>query len=496
MEPVTNIEYEGDQYRARQLAAAHVNRLLFDFRRNNSFQKLAINAALKNFYDENGRYIGSIKMHTDNGLETVVVDVPPVEFKAQPLELWLDKPERGDRIVPIIQSTDNDWWVACMGGAFNGPYYAFKNIYDLPLTQMDGNADGVLNDELHNRLVSIGGAALNGVMSPKLFFIAQTGTLPDSGEIDEDTSEYPPASEWKTWEDMTVAEKKVVTTSNDAVCCPSAGYAAMETVVDYKYDLSYAGYTTVYGERMEYLPSTYRDRLNLTGTFQLPKLLLGGLSCDDAKALINSKWASEDDSFFENEYLAGSGYYSKSTTVAQWFELNAISMESSSLFAAVYRTTDRDAETTVQREYEQCEENDQEVLVSKDDRIYKDYLQVNETVYLLREHPLLQIYPTYSTGPGFLKYYHTDSPAQTTCLFGAYLFVTQASGLDKEYAYHYVGPNSDNSLNVVTFPRLEGTIGHSIPNVIGLPDDDGIKFAGEVFLGRVRTSSEEKVKVY
>jgi hypothetical protein len=80
--------------------------------------------------------------------------------------------EEIEQIVPVIRSIDNQYWCACLSGTFNGPYYIFKNIYDLPPESFDDE----IETDIDRQLISIGTEQIeDSIDDPQLYFIAQTG---------------------------------------------------------------------------------------------------------------------------------------------------------------------------------------------------------------------------------------------------------------------------------------------------------------------------------
>lgn len=81
-----------------------------------------------------------------------------------------------ERIVPVIRSVDDEYWVACLGGGFNGPYYAFRNIHGITAEQLEDNNEY----DLDKTLISKGDLPLSETTGiPSLYFISQTGIRVD-----------------------------------------------------------------------------------------------------------------------------------------------------------------------------------------------------------------------------------------------------------------------------------------------------------------------------
>ena len=340
----TKINLKGDIYRADTLALAHVDRLLHIFRTNTDFQKLKINTYLENFFDSTGQFIGSIHLSTNWGIEVVTVNVLSGKKKIT------ERTEMQDMIVPLIRSTDNKYWVACLSGTFEGPYYAFENIQEITAEEMDDNAES----ELDGRMIATGTSPLNGADSPQLFFIAQSGIRPEESDIGSDTSEFPNDDSefnWKPWSLLEVSEQKEFISAYEAICCSVIGYATLESVVKYRTDYSYKWYTTVYDERLQYQASEGRSTLNLDATFHMSQVFYSPGACESTKEAILFDWENDVDDIFEFTYLPGSGYVSDSAAVETWNELNTISFVDAASFAASHRITERDAQIFVHLEY-------------------------------------------------------------------------------------------------------------------------------------------------
>ena len=62
-------------------------------------------------------------------------------------------------------------------------------------------------------------------------------------------------------------------------------------------------------------------------------------------------------------------------------------------------------------------------------------------------------------------------------------------GIYNEFRYHYVGPNSDNSMSTTAFLTEGGAWEHTIGNI--QIDGEMLKFNGDIFMGRI----EEKVQL-
>jgi hypothetical protein len=127
----TNVELTGDRYKANQLSLAHTNRLLEIFRNFNSFLPLLINTHLEPFYDDAGKFVGSIHLSTNYGIEVVTVNVPFGKEKKVKKEL------QKERIVPCFVVTGGEGesrkvvgYIACMSGTFLEPYRWFGVIED------------------------------------------------------------------------------------------------------------------------------------------------------------------------------------------------------------------------------------------------------------------------------------------------------------------------------------------------------------------------------
>lgn len=489
----TAVELKGDKYRAEQLSLAHVERLLYNFRRNTG--SLNINAARVNFFDDTGKFIGEIYMHTVFGAETVIVKCPSGVTKKQE-ELKVILPT--DRIVPCMRSTDNQWWVACLSGTFNGPYYAFKNIYNIAVEDMSDNEEINLN----RKLISIGAPPINGAQSPRLFFVAQTATRPKLGSYG--------------WE-------------LDATDEGFNGFG----VQDYRFTYVELPETPVYPHpalheqvfTTEYSYSVSQDHYIWEQQFSIPSR---AFSYSETRVVTG--WRYDFPAGPITDLLDITTVYDYATTTVQ-----AIRAEQSSIsnFACCYlewrvNETARYIETPGPDYTATIEISPEEIPHTKtyylqvDDKVF-EILKVEDWHYngdslnnayyaWLEEGPKEMVAPegglrNYGTPDGnTLKYYGPSSAAPITALFCGVVSTSEPiydgsgyTGSDTppecvRFDYHYVGPNTQepDTISTTTFiPEDATAFEHIIANVIGLPSDDSIKFRGEIFLGLIRYQTEE-----
>lgn len=483
----TDIRLEGDQYRARKLAHAQVNRLLTIFRRTNEFQDLKFNTHAENFFDETGKYIGTIHLLTSHGIEVVTVDVPPIVKREKKEEIWLKKPEHIEQIVPVMRSVDNRYWVACLSGSFDGPYYAFENIYEIPAEEMADNAEG----ELDNRLISTGAFPLNGVDSPELFFIAQTGVKPDTDDIAEtEDSRYQTSNE-----DVTFRAYMVALPYTSEYCIPTGKYHGMYAI-DFDYDDTFFRQYTVWGKELSLQRKILRYIKNLLGP---------GVRGATEGSLQN---------------FGGMWVRSLDFVVST---IKGISVEQDDVenFACCYAGFTIDDTHTSSEPYDSCRDWDRTwVTKGYDYTINKSfYFQIEDNDFKFYTSPsytetprgynhpwadslFIGDYPsdTCSVEDNMIKYYGSESGTSTGIMCGRIEAADRAApeaDLENErcleFIYNYVGPSTEEDINSTHIIPDNGAYEHIMANVQGI--DDTVIFKGEIFLGRIRLSSEETIKI-
>ena len=160
--PVTKIELVGDRYKANQLSLAHTNRLLHIFRQNNAFQNVMVNSHREPFYDDTGKFIGSIVMQTNFGLEKVWVEVP-FGGKEEKEEKQVYKTDYDFNIViPMLKVYDAPmgnvlgWAVYYTGKLEAGKCFFLEWVDDLPVDDqgIDFVQLGVLLKAIYTPLAS------------------------------------------------------------------------------------------------------------------------------------------------------------------------------------------------------------------------------------------------------------------------------------------------------------------------------------------------------
>jgi len=477
----TQVELKGDRVQARSLAEAHVPRLMFDFRRNQSFQDLAIYSETKKFYDQTGAYVGTVYMQSVNGAENIVVtcdagkpEIPKEKHAEQITPLPLS------RLVPCMRSGDNQYWVACMSGTFEGPYKLFKNVTGVTAADMDDNVE-----------VNIDGQFMSTDGEYYLFFVAQTGVRPGGTDIDltgnlSETHDFTSSAgtihvvicwggcmgrnAWTSEADRTVTENRSIMVYGTDIGLPRNGFIAVDESDRYggncwvSYGYGCSGELTV----------VEQDVIDACGNVGNP----GPTPGEDTFSIPGGEYYNQWNTTYTAEGCSlWSGEYSV-----------RIETNNHQNHAACYRTSSVETHTHRIRDYQICDLEGallEETVTATTSKC--DYLKVNSTVYPLREVSS-DTYPQFDNIG--LKYYNTDSIAQITALLGAYIY-----GQD-QFGYYYVGPNSNNSLVSTNFPRLlTGQSRHTIPD---MKDADGnlVEFYGEIFLGRVDYAIEEKVQLY
>jgi len=129
----TQVDLKGDKVQARSLAEAHVPRLMFDFRKNQSFQNLDIYSETKKFFDKTGAYVGTVYMQSVNGAENIVVMCDAgKKMEETRVTKELAVVENLANIVPCFIVTGDEpyseeivGYIACLSGSFLGPYQFF-----------------------------------------------------------------------------------------------------------------------------------------------------------------------------------------------------------------------------------------------------------------------------------------------------------------------------------------------------------------------------------
>ena len=482
MARTTAVELKGDRYKAEQLSLAHTQRLLRTFRENSAFQSLQQNKHEENFFDETGAYIGKISMQTVFGVEKVIVDVRSGRPRPQK-EAWKTDSRLVSQIVPCIRSVDNLWWVACLSGTFDGPYYAFKNIYEISAEEMDDNVEV----ELDKKLISIGTAPLGGGDLPKLFFIAQTGARPEGEEY-----ELVPDSSFS---------RDMSHTGNSIQIC---GEIAKTDTSGTGHEFATASEKiNVFGQTLNIPESNTSTTVTRTRTWITCSTGVDKIYEVCGESLAEETLPSITEFFARPQisYSDGDRFHLSSTTIDcfPWGGNESVRSERANTenFAACYRCATRNIENLGARGYEPCAYTAPDYvydIIDTDTETFCDYFKVDAVDYPLRGESE-SIYPRFSQRG--LKYYNTDSPAAITAITAAradYLL----DGVTYSWPYYYVGPNSDYDLARTLFipdSGVYGGDGHIIPNVIGL-DDDTVMFEGEIFLGMIQYTVTEKKQVY
>lgn len=181
----TKIELKGDKYKAEQLSLAHVDRLLYIFRRNNSFNDLQIAAHREPIFDDTGAFVGEVYMQTAHGAENVIVTCP-AGGKKETKELWHKRPEMVEQLVPCMivtgpeqYSTEIIGYIACLSGSFLEPYVFFpKPENEVEPTTIEGfYVEGFEDYDEEKALDNY--KVLSTAGGKTLTFVKPTGTAPD-----------------------------------------------------------------------------------------------------------------------------------------------------------------------------------------------------------------------------------------------------------------------------------------------------------------------------
>jgi hypothetical protein len=518
----TNVDLKGDRVQARSLAEAHVPRLMFDFRRNQSFQDLAIYSETKKFFDSSGQYVGTVYMQSVNGAENIVVSCdagkPPVEEKKfeEPVV-----PTPLAQFVPCIRSTDNQYWVACMSGTFEGPYRVFRNTLGVTAEQMSDTNEAALN----RKFLSTDGEL-------QLYFIAQTGTR-DTGTLDmynvaggllydhnfsyiEDprTTIYGYDALWTAYRLSNPSRCVECLACHDAYPAPCVGPEPVYIPtydIDFSYDDTFYHYYKYKGDKLnidEYEEHLAKSKIGISGTYHL------GSCVNVPNPLITYEY-----SYFNGEALLN---YNFSSVVVKGMNLEDIENFACFYVDIVDSCTDTKSNTMSDCEAHHASQQGPEMLPNVTSRAY--HFQVNEDTFPFYSPPdftetranyidafqgdihrtdqsgLIEVgmvqYECYSDR-NMLKYYGEESLASTAGIMcgrvNTWQYDEDGFYLEEKCAafhYNYIGPNNvtDNGRDITTTTFVpEGadiqSYVHTIPNIQANGED--IKFKGEVFMGMI-----------
>jgi hypothetical protein len=192
----TSVELKGDRDAAKQLAHAHLERLLYNFRDCNK-QKLPIHAQRVNFFDhKTGRQVAEVYMQTVHGAENVIITCLP-QHRERKEELVIKREESYEQIVPCFLVTGEAQgseqilgYVVCLSGSFLPPYQWFP----IP----DGDTEVVLEAfyhegfEYYNEDVSFRHArylSSDPALRKTLYYFKPSGKAPDPSRASE-SDEY------------------------------------------------------------------------------------------------------------------------------------------------------------------------------------------------------------------------------------------------------------------------------------------------------------------
>ncbi len=499
----TDVELKGDRYRANSLAEAHVRRLLHVFRENNSFQNLLINTHKENFFDDTGKYIGTITMTTRHGAEDVIVDVPPVP-KPKPEELYEKKEEQNSIVVPLMRSTDNKYWVACLGEGFEGPYVAFENIHEITPEEMSDNEE----IELDGRQISSTTVSINGSDGGDLFFISQSGIVPEDEDIELTLDPtYATKSASKKWGEHLWSLWYIQT---GPLYCPETGRWQSFLPIDFSYTGTFYRKYTVWGDEISMeqrkFGSGHERHGPGIGSSQGGLTSFGGTvftELDYTVPTIKRISIVEDDiekfacCYAENMNEDTFSHYEPYAHCREWFRkyyVFAGPLKSSRKY--IFKVADQELDFFVAA-FEEYDDMSGSYLSNWPDEY--DYIldyRGDETVPL----------KICNVDEDMLKYYNMDGDP-TGIMCGR----VNTAHLDNRYddsvgdiinevcqrfLYNYIQV-AEESLTVTTefIPDDPDENTHIIANVAGIDDD--VRFDGKVFLGRIVLEDEEEtVKIY
>jgi len=479
----TSVRLRGDEFKAKQLADAHVNRLLKDFRKLAEFQQLRISSQQKNFFDDSGKFIGTISIQSIFGVETVIVTAGG-EKAEKKRKIIREIPIA--RIVPIIASLDNKYWVACLSGTFDGPYQVFENKFNIPVESFNGYAE----QSMDNKLIALGASPEKGVLA-ELVFLAQTGEMPDyDGEHPE---EYAETSDQGGSSDYSFVGNEIF------ICEDGKSGAALSKYNGYSLSTNTVE-TQIFSEVFDLFSYSVETRLDRDRSFErLYSYSESGVTEEDISeelaALDPPYYDATEYEFFMSPYLPGSGSIelSISTIIGEskslWssnFSVRAERTNPSNKYAACYRTTTTNYKSTISKTYDVCTGEVELNDITTNVVSYCDYMSVDGESVALRD-ATNDSYPRFLQSE--LRYYNTESPAAVTGIASAR---TYSSATEYSWKYFYVGPASDGELNVTEFVK-DLSYAHTISGVPGLPADTA--FYGDIFLGMIKYNKKSEVQV-
>ena len=421
-------------------------------------------------------------------------EIPPVPKKG------VDEVEQ---IVPVIRSADNMWWVACLSGTFEGPYYAFPNTFGIPAEALDDN----IEIDLDGQLISIGENPIeDSINNPELYFIAQTGVRPEYEDLDYSDPEQSSETATVAWSSNPGIYKSVSEEGNYAMVgiaigsLPSSTQGSSADITLWGMEFSPAYSDTVFdsgGTCVDHAPWQANNSEVVFTSDPAPP------SDEELRTQVRDK--------FSANYTAQAGatppfvdwhveYYNNTdtTTVIEnsLFEREVsirAEREDISRSCSAYRkseiiTTDTRSQTYPYPKIGEASIGmrlDAPTYSSSVETEYSDCFKVDDTEFVLAG-PKSSEYPEYVHSYDCMKYYNTDSMAAITGMMSAAL--REAGGEYSWFNYHYVGPNSQDGLVVTQFGTNSGDYEHIIPNVEGI--DDTVIFYGEIFLGLIKYEIE------
>lgn len=480
----TNIELKGDRYKSRNLYLAHAARLLEDFRKNSSFQELSINSMTQNFIDKDtGKLVGNIYIQSVYGAEKIIVTTPPTIEKPIKREEYL-KYDFIELIVPIIRSSDNAHWLACLSGKFDGPYVHFKNIFNI--------SDDVFytfaqEDEYHLKLISKGDTQLNNsVEPPELYLVSPTGETPD-----EDG--YHP-EEYEFVQNASSGSEYSYTGESIWICSGInlGGYK------DSFRGTQYSNTTQklyIFGNILDNIDYELNSNFNLERAWVVCSTSTEPPPTTEADVITacsgrDYSWITEE-IFFGYDDLTGLEYeygikLTEGSSDSPWSGSYSVKAERNNVNNSVvcFRTTTTSTTVITSLPWDPCTGGSINTN-TENSATYQDFIMVDGTQYPLRDKTAESL-PRYFQRD--MKYYNTDRSIATTALVA-----TNKGNIDTNYErwlYCYVGPNSNNGLHITEFFPESGNIYHKIPNVPGLDED--VLFNGKIFMGLIRYKVERK----
>ena len=429
-----------------------------------------------------------------HGKEDVHIISPMAQLEISPVKEPEEEIVEVEQIVPVIRSVDNTHWVVCMSGTFEGPYYHFSNVFEIPAAAFDDN----IEIDLDGQLISIGEDEYDGSVSPpELYFIAQTGVSPEADDCEWET--VVDADEPR-YTELSVGEKKAFYVLSGTCCVtgyptgwgnPNGAKACyIMSPPPYSFTKQHHNIFKVFGS-----PAALPDA-SLIETGNIFSINATGCTdpwddCATAVGFALDLYDVRVDGVGPSTNypgIANSTNVVRTTSISEFGFHKSIRLEQDNVdnVAACYRVME-ETETSLSSPTVTggCAEwVSSGYPTESDEFLYSYFFRVGSEVFTIQE-------PS-SDDPVYMqhlfnqvKYYGPDSIAKVTGMMSAVRYEAST------FEYYYYGTNSAGDLAgptqfAATFINPDWT--HEIENVIGL--EDGIKFRGEIFLALVKYEIE------